>query len=1206
MENIAYIAKAKQLINSIRGQRLDSDTRRQHAITLAGYVLNEARKIETPDEALQQKQLSRLMEDPKGRAFTTAMADQSYRSSSPRRAADQIVYNISTFGVPKFLPRLDRFKLQVFKYVGKPLASFLMPVVKKSIQEETSGVIISGEPKELHAHLTWRAKEKVRINLNHLGEAILGEDEAQARLKLYLEDLASPDVNYISIKISTLYSQTQLLDEEGTLNVLAERLRQLYRAAQAHPFENQVPKFVNLDMEEYRDLHLTISLFKKVLSEPEFLKLSAGIVLQSYLPDSHQLQQELTRWAIDRLAAGGAPIKIRIVKGANLAMEQVDASIRNWPQAPYPSKTEVDANFKRMISFGCKPENARAVIIGVGSHNIFDIAYTMLLRAENQVEDFVAFEMLEGMADPLRRVVQEVSGSMLLYCPVARDAEFQYAVAYLVRRLDENTAPQNFLRSVFGMVPGDNEWQEQAAQFSIACEIMDQTESQPRRRQNRLNPPQQPDNCSAFDNEPDTDWSLPHNCEWARRILKDWKEIGYKKLPLVIGGKDIFKEEVGEGKDPSRPGKAIFSYSKANSVDVDAAFVTAQAAHQQWSTKSVDQRSQIISDVAQSLRKHRGHLIGAMTLETGKTVVEGDAEVSEAIDFAEYYRRNLEEIDCLVDIMWKSKGVVLVTSPWNFPCSISAGGIISAIAAGNSVIFKPAPEAVLTGYVLCQALWDGGIDRNLLQFVTCDDEPIGSRLIQDDRLAMVLLTGATETAKKFLSLKPGIDLSAETGGKNSIIVTAMADRDLAVKNIVQSAFGHAGQKCSACSLVICEEEVYNDPHFRKALYDAAKSIKVGSQWDPSTKVNPLVRPPLPHLKKALTTLEQGEEWLLEPVQDPQNPNIWSPGIKLGIKPVSFMHTTEFFGPLIGVMKADNLDQAIQYANGTIYGLTAGIQSLDEREQNYWLEHIEAGNCYVNRSITGAIVQRQPFGGCKQSSFGHGYKAGGPNYLMQLMYSVQEKLPTDVIAPPESLRLLTTFLEKTKPTKETLALWNASLGSYAFYWTHYFQKAHDPSKLIGQDNFLKYVPQNKLTVRLTGSDSIVDVLRLVAAGKITGAQVELSVENELPVDIKATVENEQKFIERIVKKEITKFRALSTPSENVAEAASKAGCVVLVDPVLANGRVELLHYLREVAISNDYHRYGYLGTREGEKRKALPTVEDSLQPRHCENSICHCG
>jgi RHH-type proline utilization regulon transcriptional repressor/proline dehydrogenase/delta 1-pyrroline-5-carboxylate dehydrogenase len=292
----------------------------------------------------------------------------------------------------------------------------------------------------------------VKVNLNHLGEAILGEEEAHRRLQIYLDDLARPEVECISIKISTITSQINLLAWDYTLDRLAERLRQLYRTAMNYQYsldEKNHDKFVNLDMEEYRDLHLTVELFCKVLNESEFFHYSGGIVLQSYLPDAYSIQQELTQWAMQRVNLGGASIKIRVVKGANLAMEQVEASLHGWPQAPYTQKEHVDANFKRMVIFGCEPKHAQAVRLGVASHNLFDIAYALLTIHEKGVGEFVHFEMLEGMAPHIRRVVQILSKEMLLYCPVAQEEEFQNAVAYLVRRLDENTAPQNFLRHLF-------------------------------------------------------------------------------------------------------------------------------------------------------------------------------------------------------------------------------------------------------------------------------------------------------------------------------------------------------------------------------------------------------------------------------------------------------------------------------------------------------------------------------------------------------------------------------------------------------------------------------------------------------------------------------------------------------------------------------------------------------------------------------------
>lgn len=277
-------------------------------------------------------------------------------------------------------------------------------------------------------------------------------------------------------------------------NNIAERLRELYRKAIEYPYTRedgiQVAKFVNLDMEEYKDLHLTVDVFKMVLDEKEFQKYPSGIVLQAYLPDSQDIQKDLTEWAKKRVAKGGAPIKIRIVKGANLANEQFEASLRGWHQSPFTSKVDVDANYKRMLIYGCIPENARAVHLGIASHNLFDIAFAILLRAKNQVEAYANFEMLEGMADHIRRTVQKVVGEILLYCPVATKDDFQHAIAYLIRRLDENTGPENFPRHVFGIQPGSETWEEQVSLFSYSCDDIETIAQKPRRKQDRNKPPE--------------------------------------------------------------------------------------------------------------------------------------------------------------------------------------------------------------------------------------------------------------------------------------------------------------------------------------------------------------------------------------------------------------------------------------------------------------------------------------------------------------------------------------------------------------------------------------------------------------------------------------------------------------------------------------------------------------------------------------------
>lgn len=1186
-----YLQEAHEFLSKARSKSLTEQERERFAIDLAAIMQNLANRTITHKEKKIQDELARMMQDSQGKAFTMAMTDQCFRSKDSKRIANQLVYLLTTFGIPDYVQGFKRFALKVFKKLGKPCAFLLVPMAKMALRAATKTVILPGEAHLLSRHMKIRRSQGVRINLNHLGEAILGEEEAKHRLQIYLDDLVKPDVEYISIKISTIYSQIHLLGWEKSIEVLSTRLSQLYRTAQSHLFVKQdgtkSPKFVNLDMEEYRDLHLTVALFKQVLEKSEFFHFSAGIVLQAYLPDSFLIQKQLTQWARERVAKGGAPIKIRIVKGANLAMERVEASLREWPQTPYKNKVEVDANFKRMVAYGCIPDHAHAVHLGIASHNLFDIAYGLILREERGLSKEVSFEMLEGMAEHMRRVVQELAKEILLYCPAATKDDFQNAIAYLIRRLDENTGPENFLRHAFELEPGNRVWKSQVELFKEACQLKDEVADQPRRTQDRRKNPVHLKRDARFENEADTDFSLEANRLWAEEIRRKWSNVSIGVLPLVIAGREISDvEDVAEGHDPSVNKKVLYRYARASWDLIDQALRCAKENEEKWAHSSLQMRISLLAKAAEKMREKRSDLIGVMATDGGKTILEADPEVSEAIDFAEYYWRSMQEMSQFSDVTHKPKGTILVAPPWNFPISIPAGGILAALVTGNCVLFKPAPEAVLSGWVLVNTLWEAGIPKEVLQFINCIDDPVGSQLISDERVNCIILTGATSTARLFLRLRPSLDLSAETGGKNAIIVTAMSDRDAAVKDVIQSAFGHSGQKCSACSLLVLEAEVYDDKQFKQQIKDAATSLVCGGPWDFSSKVTPIIREAGKELARGLRELDEGEEWLVEPCQDPNNPQLWTPGVKYGVKEGSFTHQTELFGPLLSVMRASDFREAIRLVNSTPYGLTSGLHSLDAREHAIWLEQIEAGNCYINRGITGAIVERQPFGGTKASGFGRGAKAGGPNYILQFLHLTQKGLPEQKAAVLPAVSALTQIVEEH--CKEKLDLWHASIESYA-YFAAVFAKDHDASKLLGQDNLLRYRPFKHAAFRVQKGDALIDILRTVAAILSCGATLEISTSSRERVITDALpliLEEDAEFISRVRKGDYRRVRLLSIPSKELYQAGADALCFLNHAPVLANGRFELLHYLREISISIDYHRYGNLQRRENEVRRSI--------------------
>ena len=1074
-------------------------------------------------------------------------------------------------------------------------------------RHETEPLILPGEDEDLRRYLAERRAAGVRLNLNQLGEAILGEAEAARRLEAYLALLAREDVEYISVKVSSVSSQIELAAFRQTVEIVKDRLRTLYRQALRHRYRHPdgrvTPKFVNLDMEEYRDLDLTVTAFREVLDEAEFLALSAGIVLQAYLPESHRVQRALVAWATARCERGGAPIKLRVVKGANLAMERIEADLHGWPQAPFTSKFEVDANFKRMVEYGCRRDHADAVRVGIASHNLFDVAYGLLLREDEAVEPWVEFEMLEDMANHQARAVQGRAGGLLFYAPVVRAEDFHSAIAYLVRRLDENTAEDNFLRHVFGLEPGSPEWEHERERFLAAFEHMDELPDAPRRTQDRGTESGSGaaagDVSAPFVNEPDTDWAVAANREWIDRVRARWRERPPETVPLQIAGELVAGAAETEGHDRSRPGRVAYRHALADRGQVSRALDAARPAQAAWAARTEAERRRAVDTAATVIARRRGELIGAMIVDGAKTVAEADPEVSEAIDFARYYARAIGATHAMDGCRLEPLGVVLVAPPWNFPLSIPAGGVLAALAAGNAVLLKPAPEAVLVGWHLATALWDSGVPQSILQFVPCPDDEVGRRLVTDPRVDGVILTGSVETARRFLGWRPELALFAETSGKNAIIITALADRDQAIRDLVRSAFGHNGQKCSAASLAICEAEVYDDAVFRRQLRDAAASLAVGGAWEPSSRVTPLTQAPGEALRRALTTLDDGEEWLLEPRPGGGEAPLWSPGIKLGVRRGSFFHRTECFGPVLGLMRAESLDEAIELANAQPFGLTSGIQSLDDREVARWLDRIEAGNLYVNRPITGAIVGRQPFGGWKASSVGPGAKAGGPNYVLQLGRWRQVTPPTaGAPCAPGVAALADRYVEAAAGDEacppsplggegrvrgnEAAAVLRASAASYAHAWQEHFGCEHEPIRLLGERNVFRYRPCRRILVRADAA---------TPAGRLALGQVLLAARTcTVPVvvsladgqreswlteasDVTAVVETEADLIGRLGAGGFERLRALVPISRELRAAAHAAAVTVFDAPVLATGRLELRHYLREQTVSRVVHRYG---------------------------------
>ena len=1149
------------------------------------------------------RQLAGALKEPGGLDFIVRFVDHVVRPEDPAIAARALRELAEQ--APGFLPPALRAVLGVGGRAAPLVPRVAVPVARRVLRRMVSHLIVDARDRQLGEAIAALRDERTRLNVNLLGEAILGKGEADRRLEGVASLIRRDDVDYVSVKVSAATAPHAPYAFDEAVADITERLTPLYELARDNG------TFINLDMEEYHDLDLTLNVFTGLLEKPQLRDHEAGIVLQAYLPDALAAMVRLQEWAARRVADGGAPVKVRVVKGANLPMEQMQASLMGWPLATVASKQEADTNYKRVLNYALTPEHLRHVRIGVAGHNLFDVALAhRLMERRGLGADQVEFEMLLGMATGQAAAVKADVGSLLLYTPVVRPEEFDVAISYLVRRLEEGASPENFLSAVFDLDADDDLFAREEERFRASLRHLDAEVPRPARAQDRsrgVDGPR-PAPVDGFANTPDTDPSLPGNRAWARGILE------------AIPGSAL-------GAETARTHRA------ATADAARAAIAVTEAPGAAWGALSGHERADALDAVGRALHAGRGRLLEVAASETGKTLDQGDPEISEAVDFAHYYARLARGLDEVEGARAVPVRLTLVIPPWNFPVAIPVGGVLAALGAGSPVVFKPAAQSERTGAVawelIVRGLRDSGLfddggplaghdPADLVRLVTmadADEEEVGTALVTDPAVQRLILTGGWDTAKLFKGMRPDLHLLAETSGKNALIVTPSADLDLATKDVVNSAFGHAGQKCSASSLVVLVGSVATSERFHRQLLDAASSLHVAHPDDPRAQMGPVIEEPGEKLRRGLTELGPGERWALRPRELDGTGRLWSPGIRSGVRPGADAHLTEYFGPVLSVMTAQTLDEAIEIVNAVDFGLTSGLHSLDPDEIAHWLERVHAGNLYVNRGITGAIVRRQPFGGWKRSVVGPTTKAGGPHYLHGLVD--WEDAPAGADRPGDAPDGAAegadrSWLEAARALDEQA-------------WATTFGVDADVSALDAERNVLRHLPVPVLVRRASGPAD--HLLRVVSAGLRAGAPMTVSIAPTASVEAPGTgglsAQALRGRVEELVRAAGTERAGGAAPVSVVVEDAAAfhdrarqlaqippaaegggdarirliadwtgdraeaqaAGAAlhealgdtpdvaVYAGPVVSAGEVELLPFLHEQAVSVTAHRFG---------------------------------
>ena len=1102
-------------------------------------------------DASQQKnsqaanRLSGLLQDSNGLDFAVGFVDGVIRPESLKVAAKNL-YRLRKI-TPKFLPWILRAMVSLGANLARPFPWIVIPIARKVLRSFVAHLVIDATPTKLSRSISRLSKQGSTLNVNLLGEAVLGNKEADRRLQKVKDVLSRPDVDYVSVKVSAIVSPHSPWSFNETVSDVIERLTPLYRIAS----ESKKQKFINLDMEEYHDLDMTVAVFKGILSKPEFTNLQAGIVLQAYLPDAVRAMIDIQQFAASRVFAGGAPVKVRVVKGANLPMERVDAESHGWPLATVESKAAADANYKRVLNYALTEERVANVRIGVAGHNLFDLAFAWLLASQRNAQIGMDFEMLLGMAEAQANVIRKTVGTLVLYTPVVHPQEFDVAIAYLIRRLEEGASKENFLSNAFRLTDPDI-FQVEEERFRDSLSMLDLEIPIPNRLQDRRNDVAFAP-ASGFANAADTDPSLAGNRAWGYEIIG---RAGTSDIGLDLVANQTISSE-------------------ANLQEVMDRVVAGGA---RWANESLQTRATKLHEIGVAMEANRGALIEVAMAEAGKTIDQADTEISEAVDFAHYYAQRALELDKIDGASPVPFGVTVVTPPWNFPIAIPAGGALAALAAGSAVIFKPAGASARCGAVLADII-SKIIDQDVFVPVQLSESGLGKQLLSHPKVDQVILTGGYETAQLFRGFRPDLRLLAETSGKNAIIVTESADYDLAAKDIAYSAFGHAGQKCSASSLVILVGSVHKSKRFLRQLHDAVSSMHVGHANDPRTQMGPMIAAPAGKLLEGLTQLGRGEKWLLEPSQLDETGKLWSPGIRVNVVPNSTSHLTEYFGPILSIMIAPNLEAAIALQNSVDYGLTTGIHSLDAVEIEKWLAKIQAGNLYVNRGITGAIVKRQPFGGWKRSSVGPSTKAGGPNYILSLTNWKSSRSTASAEIRNKSVNELLAVAQLTDfSDTEMESLVRAAKSDQAAL-TETFSNATDPSNLDSERNVLRY-RRSDCVLRIQDTAGSQETMRALSIALVLGSldisafELDKNVMSLLKKSgLRVAIEDQDTFERRLAASPRRVRLVGGAPIVDADSAFSNCDVAVYSHELTESGRIELLPFFKEQSVTVTGHRFG---------------------------------
>ncbi|WP_150955355.1 proline dehydrogenase family protein [Microbacterium testaceum] len=1194
-----------------------------------------------------------LPRDPAAAAFLAAAIDGVARPESLTSAASAL-HRLAE-DLPSSLPWFVRGALQLGGAVAPVMPTPAVPLARRALRELLGALVLDARPERLSPALAALGSE---VEVRLVGPTVVGDAGARRRVDGIRSLLSREDVTRISLAVSDAVVAPSPWAFDAEVEHAAERMLPVFldaAAARTH---------VTLVAEGRDDLDLTVAVLTRVLEEPRLSGLRAGIQLPIAVAESLDAVRELAAWARVRTSAGGARLTVRLSDAPIETPDAVSAARHGWLAPALTARDEVDAALVRGLREALSARGQEGFVVEAATADPERAALVLALAAEAEIDVALVLPHTspwtpgEGYLqtapaaypDDLDAVAARfaanyasaVAGAPDLPLPVPEAASAPGAVddaspddvpvddaspddeapetasiaarvrralaaaelpgpavraaqrdieadpAILRERVGDDSDDPGLTQAVLGIAreaaaSGDTSaLGPDVQQMLFGGQAFVDTAVFSARESAEL-----AGGAPGFRNVSDTDPTVPADRAWARAALSR------------VAGSTAGDATAAAGRIDDEAG-------------LDAVVERVRAAAEPWGALAAADRAVVLQAAARTLEQRRAELIEVLAGEGGALLSEADAEVSQAVDAAAYYAATAKELDRVPGAVFEPDRLSVVAPRWNAPVGLCAAETLAALAAGSGVVLTPSPRARRAGAVVAEALWAAGVPRDVLAYVDFDEDASGRVLIAHPGVDRVLLAGARSTAERFAEWRPSLPVQALTAGRNVAIVAPSADLDAAVADIVAGAFARAGQAATAVSLVILVGAVARSSLFTEQLKDAVSSLRVGPADDPLSDIGPLVEEPTGEVRRALTVLGDGERWLVEPRELDLGPEtagrFWSPGVRTGVTAGSHLTRAAVAAPVLGILHAPTVTRAIELQNAIASGFVAGLHTRDEADLDLWLDNAEAAVLRVNRSSTGAVVQREPLGGWGEASVGDGAMSGGPNRLVTL----GSWRPSSGGASSSTLHLrgldsrITALIEAAQPTLSYEAFDWLRRGalSDAVAWDREFGRVRDVSRLGVERNLRRYRPVD-VGIRASGDATWQAVLRVLVAAVRSGSAFTLSTPVGLPADVRhllgesgiaVSVESDDEWLQRLaggipdaVETDADALVAVPRPGRlrlvgpaatvstlRAAVAETVGGDVsltVYANEVTTAGRLELLPFLREQAVSIGAFRFG---------------------------------